>query len=204
MEAVRYATVDLETSPANCKADQFRKFVTRYHGIPAEGDAFRTISEIVRALTVKACVMVDSDPRSIIPERSDILLKPVLEGRYDDVSPSYMRHKDDGTITNSIVYPLIRARYGNQIRQLIDENSGLRRTDGVLSARGLPGKVASFGIETWNSTAEKVEERLFVLTPVSDLDDKEIAGKCPGRRFKLRNTERSQNDEIKHISRFYR
>ena len=50
MEAVRDTTVDLESILVNRKADQFRKFVTPYNGIPGKGSAFRTIFEIARNL----------------------------------------------------------------------------------------------------------------------------------------------------------
>ena len=85
MEAVRDTTVDLESILIDRKADQFRKFVTPYHGIPGKGSAFRTIFEIARDLNVKACAVVDSDLRSITPEWIELLIKPVLEDHYDYV-----------------------------------------------------------------------------------------------------------------------
>jgi len=154
MEAVRDTTVDLESILVNRKADQFRKFVTPYHGIPGKGSAFRTIFEIARALNVKACVVVDSDLRSITPEWIELLVKPVLEDHYDYVSPYYMRHKYDGTITNSIVYPLTRALYGKQIRQPIGGDFGF---SGELASFYLTKDVwetdvARFGIDIWMTT----------------------------------------------------
>ena len=131
MEAVRDTTVDLESILIDRKADQFRKFVTPYHGIPGKGSAFRTIFEIARDLNVKACAVVDSDLRSITPEWIELLIKPVLEDHYDYVSPYYMRHKYDGTITNSIVYPLTRA--------LTERGSGSRS-----AAISIFGRLASF------------------------------------------------------------
>jgi len=154
MEAVRDTTVDLESILVNRKADQFRKFVTPYHGIPGKGSAFRTIFEIAHALNVKACVVVDSDLRSITPEWIELLVKPVLDDHYDYVSPYYMRHKYDGTITNSIVYPLTRALYGKQIRQPIGGDFGF---SGELASFYLTKDVwetdvARFGIDIWMTT----------------------------------------------------
>ena len=85
-----------------------------YHGIPGKGSAFRMIFQIAQRLGAKACAVVDSDLRSITPEWIDLLLRPVLYAGYDFVAPYYHRHKYDGTITNSIVYPLTRALYGAQ------------------------------------------------------------------------------------------
>ena len=82
------------------------KITTPYHGIPGKGSAFRAIFEIASALNAKACAVVDSDLRSITPEWIELLIKPVMEGGFDYVAPLYHRHKYDGTITNSIIYPL--------------------------------------------------------------------------------------------------
>jgi len=46
----------------------FFKLSTPYHGLPGKGSAFRTLFEIAAALGAKACVVVDSDLRSITPE----------------------------------------------------------------------------------------------------------------------------------------
>src|SRR5574338_1338757 len=88
-----------------------------YHGIPGKGSAFRLIFQMARRLNAKACAVVDSDLRSITPEWIDLLLRPVLYNGYDFVAPYYHRHKYDGTITNSIVYPMTRALYGLGVRQ---------------------------------------------------------------------------------------
>ena len=53
------------------------------------------------------------------------------------MSPSYFRHKYDGTITSSIVYPLMRALYGKRIRQPIGSDCGFSgRLVSVLSGGG--------------------------------------------------------------------
>jgi glycosyltransferase involved in cell wall biosynthesis len=100
------------------------KIITPYHGIPGKGSAFRTIFKIAEALHVKACCVVDSDLRSITPEWIELLLDPILEKGFDYVAPLYSRHKFDGTITNSIVYPMTRALYGKRIRQPIGGEFG--------------------------------------------------------------------------------
>ena len=57
--------------------------------------------------------MVDSDLRSITADWVKYLLDPVHGRRGTSiVSPVYVRHKYDGTITNNIVYNLTRALYG--------------------------------------------------------------------------------------------
>jgi len=136
------------------RRDLFSKIVTPYHGLPGKGSAFRTVFEIARQLRAKACAVVDSDLRSITPEWIDLLIRPVLEGGFDFVNPYYLRHKFDGTITNSIVYPLTRCLYGKQIRQPIGGDFGFsgRLAEFYLSKDVWDTDVARFGIDIWMTT----------------------------------------------------
>jgi glycosyltransferase involved in cell wall biosynthesis len=93
--------------------------VGAYVGTPGKGSAFRAIFEAAADLGVTACAVVDSDLRSITPEWIERLLAPVVSKRAEYVTPLYARHKHDGTITNTIAYPLTRALYGTRIRQPI-------------------------------------------------------------------------------------
>ena len=75
--------------------------------------------------TAQALVVVDSDLRSITPEWIELLAGPILKGGFDYVTPLYARHKYDGTITNTVTYPLTRALYGRRIRQPIGGDFGV-------------------------------------------------------------------------------
>ncbi len=130
------------------------KIVTPYHGIPGKGSAFRTVFAIAEKLQAKACAVVDSDLRSITPEWFELLLGPIVAQDFDYVAPMYLRHKYDGTITNSIVYPLTRALYGREVRQPIGGEFGF---SGRLAAHYLEKPVwetdvARFGIDIWMTT----------------------------------------------------
>jgi len=132
------------------------KIVTPYGGIPGKGSAFRTIFAIAERLQAKACVVVDSDLRSITPEWIELLAGPVLRQDFDFVAPLYLRHKYDGTITNSIVYPLTRALYGKDVRQPIGGDFGFsgRLASHYLTKPVWDSNVARFGIDIWmTSTA---------------------------------------------------
>jgi glycosyltransferase involved in cell wall biosynthesis len=131
------------------------KITTPYQGIPGKGSAFRTIFEMADALGVKACAVVDSDLRSITPEWIELLIKPVLDQGYDYVSPLYHRHKYDGTITNSIVYPITRALYGKRVRQPIGGDFGFsgRLANFYLTKDVWETDVARYGIDIWMTTS---------------------------------------------------
>ena len=125
-----------------------------YDGIPGKGSAFRCLFEVAHRLQVKACAVVDADLRSISPEWMQLLLTPVVEGRYDYVAPYHLRHKYDGTITNSIIYPMTRALYGQRVRQPIGGDFGL---SGHVASHYLrqpvwDSDVARYGIDVWMTT----------------------------------------------------
>jgi glycosyltransferase involved in cell wall biosynthesis len=136
------------------RVEPVMKIATPYHGIPGKGSAFRTIFGIAKELNVKACAVVDSDLRSITPEWVELLVKPVLEGGFDYVSHLYHRHKYDGTITNSIIYPLTRALYGKRIRQPIGGDFGFsgQLANFYLTKDVWDTDVARYGIDIWMTT----------------------------------------------------
>jgi len=137
------------------RVDAQMKISTPYTGIPGKGSAFRTIFEVANVLNVKACAVVDSDLRSITPEWIELLIKPVLDGNFDYVSPLYHRHKYDGTITNSIVYPLTRALYGRRVRQPIGGDFGFsgNLAKFYLTKDVWESDVAKYGIDIWMTTS---------------------------------------------------
>jgi glycosyltransferase involved in cell wall biosynthesis len=131
-----------------------QKIVAPYQGMPGKGSAFRTVFTIAEKLGAKACAVVDSDLRSITPEWIQLLLGPVLHQGMDFVAPLYLRHKYDGTITNSIVYPLTRALYGKEIRQPIGGDFGFsgRLASHYLTKPVWESDVARFGVDIWMTT----------------------------------------------------
>jgi len=98
--------------------------------------------------------MVDSDLRSITADWVKYLLEPVLERGYQYVSPVYVRHKYDGTITNNIVYNLTRALYGKRIRQPIGGDFAISsEVAKFYTEQDVWGTdVARFGIDIWMTT----------------------------------------------------
>lgn len=154
-EVVRQSSMeDFESILLHHRVEPIAKLAFPYSGIPGKGSAFRSVFEIARTVEAKACAVVDSDLRSITPEWVELLVKPVLEGGFDYVSPLYHRHKFDGTITNSIVYPLTRALYGKRVRQPIGGDFGFsgRLAQFYLGKDVWSSDVARFGIDIWMTT----------------------------------------------------
>lgn len=126
----------------------------RYQGKSGKGSAFRAIFEAVTLLGARACAVVDSDLRSITPEWIARLAGPIVRDEADYVTPLYARHKHDGTITNTIAYPLTRALYGARVRQPIGGEFGfsadLARV--YLAEPVWDTDVAKFGIDIFMTT----------------------------------------------------
>lgn len=155
MDVVHNTTIDdFHSILLSHRVESFSKMAIPYHGIPGKGSAFRTIFEIAQALNVKACAVVDSDLRSITPEWVELLITPVIRDGYDYVAPLYHRHKYDGTITNSIVYPLTRALYGKNVRQPIGGDFGFsgKLARFYLTKDVWETDVARYGIDIWMTT----------------------------------------------------
>lgn len=155
IDVVKNATVeDFQSILLHHRIGSIYRIATPYHGIPGKGSAFRTIFEIVDALNAKACAVVDSDLRSITPEWTELLIKPIIESGFDYVAPLYHRHKYDGTITNSIIYPLSRALYGKRVRQPIGGDFGFsgKLAKFYLTKEVWETDVARYGIDIWMTT----------------------------------------------------
>jgi len=130
------------------------RFLFPYRGVPGKGSAFRAVFQMAERLQAKACAIVDSDSHSVTPEWIDLLLRPILFAGYDFVAPYYHRHKYDGTITNSIVYPLTRALYGLRVRQPIGGDFGVskRLFTRYLKRDDWDTDVARCRIDVWMTT----------------------------------------------------
>ncbi len=123
-------------------------------GVGGKGAALRTIFQIADQLGVEALVVVDSDLRSIVPEWIELLAGPILKGGFDFVAPLYQRYKYDGTITNTVTYPLTRSLYGLRIRQPIGGDFGVSGdlVKHYLEQDDWDADISKFGIDVWMTT----------------------------------------------------
>ena len=149
-----YVEQILLVRPTN-KLDRVSLTYPEIDGVGGKGAALRTIFEIAAALDVQALVVVDSDLRSIVPEWIELLAGPILKGGYDFVAPLYARYKYDGTITNTVTYPLTRALYGHRIRQPIGGDFGVSGdlVQHYLTLDDWTPEVSKFGIDIWMTTS---------------------------------------------------
>lgn len=128
--------------------------VSIYRGVPGKGSALRAVLEVAKILRAQACVVADSDLRSITPQWIRNLLNPILEEKYQFVAPYYKRFKLDGTITNNIVYKMTRALYGKRVRQPIGGDFAFSDdlVNDLYSQDVWDTDVGRFGIDIWLTT----------------------------------------------------
>ena len=95
-----------------------KKYITTPPGVKGKGNNFLNLFKHAIKVNAKAIVVVDADLKSITPEWIKKFGEPILKGK-DFVSPLYIRHKYDATITNNVVFPLVYALFNKFIRQPI-------------------------------------------------------------------------------------
>jgi len=130
------------------------KLVTIYRGVPGKGTSLRCIFEAALLLEAKGCVVMDSDLRSVTPDWVKALAGPVLNQEIDFVSPFYIRHKYDATITNNIARALTQSLYGRRLKQPIGGDFGLspRLLQALTKEDVWETDVARFGVDIWMTT----------------------------------------------------
>jgi hypothetical protein len=130
-----------------------QKIVTPYHGIPARGARSARSSRSPSAWERRPARWSIPTCAASRPCGWSAPWGPSCTG-FDFVSPLYLRHKYDGTITNSIVYPLTRALYGREVRQPIGGDFGFsgRLASHYLTKPVWESNVARFGIDIWMTT----------------------------------------------------
>ena len=127
------------------------RIVTSYEGVPARGNAFRTILATAQRLGAHAVAIVDADTRSITPEWIESLLHPILHDDVDLVLPRYARHKYDGLLNTLLLYPLTRALYGVDVRQVTGGDIALAgsRIPDLLAQDVWETDVSRYAIDVW-------------------------------------------------------
>jgi glycosyltransferase involved in cell wall biosynthesis len=147
---------DTQKSFMSSDTGKIPKLSYEYVGIPGKGSAMFSVMEISKILEAELVIFVDSDLRSIEPWWIDRLSSPILNGKSDYITPYYIRHKYDGTITNQVCYPLTSSLYGKKIRQPIGGDFGVGRKMIDVYCSLMPklskSKVAMFGIDIWMTT----------------------------------------------------
>jgi len=128
-------------------------YISTEPGVKGKGRNFRNLFKKIVDLKAEGVVVVDADLKSITPKWIKHLGEPLFQD-FGYVAPLYVRHKYDGTITNSIAYPLTRSLYGRRVRQPIGGDFGFcgKLAQIYLQSDIWSEAIANFGIDIWMTT----------------------------------------------------
>ncbi len=128
-------------------------YISTPEGVRGKGNNLRNLFEAAVELQAEAIVIVDADLKSITPQWIQYLGEPLFSG-FSYVTPIYVRHKYDGSITNHIAYPLLRTLFGLRVRQPIGGDFGFtgRMARAFLSEKIWNENISHFGIDIWMTT----------------------------------------------------
>ena len=160
------------------------KIVTRDIANSGKGAGVMTIFEIAHYANAKSIVLIDGDLLSIKPIWIKTIANPIVYGRADLTVPYYIRDKNDGVITNNLVYPFTRTLYGIDIRQPIAGEYAISRNLyemlrqhplfppdfgidifilSVAAAEGFCVKEGLFSLKIHESTTRYLEPEKFLI-----------------------------------------
>jgi hypothetical protein len=91
----------------------------------AMSNAYRNVFAAGGKLGARACGVIASHPQAVTPQWIYRLVQPVLELGFDLVAPRYTRHKLEGLLNRSVLSPLHRALYGEQLQNPAGPDFGL-------------------------------------------------------------------------------
>ncbi len=86
---------------------------------------YRKVFTVGGKLGARACSVIVSQPQAVTHHWIFRLVQPVMNLGFDLVTPCYARQKMEGLLTRSILSPLQRALYGEQIQNPMGPDFGL-------------------------------------------------------------------------------
>jgi len=90
---------------------------TQYASSLGGGTALRTFLASAELLRARACAVISPESSKVNADLLSSLVQPIYRGGFDLVTPTYRRHKFEGLLMTNLLYPMIRALYGLQIRE---------------------------------------------------------------------------------------
>ena len=88
-----------------------------FHGVPGRDAALRLTLDVARRVGARVLVVLEADVTSIGEAWIERLVRPAWDEKADLVVPAYARYRYEGTITNLLLAPLVRALFGRRLRQ---------------------------------------------------------------------------------------
>ena len=102
-----------------------RSRTPRRHPRQSRSREYRNVFALGRKLEARACGVIASQSQAATPQWIRRLVQPVLDLGFDLVAPRYTRHKMEGLLNRSVLSPLHRALYGEQLQNPMGPDFGL-------------------------------------------------------------------------------
>lgn len=84
-------------------------------GVPGRESAVRLLAAITDRLDASACLVIDGNVKTAATGWSQLLADPIIDKGIDCVLPWFHRNRYEGTLTNTVLAPLVGALYGKGI-----------------------------------------------------------------------------------------
>jgi hypothetical protein len=129
------------------------KVMTLYRGLLGKGSGVRAIFEVACRVGARACVVLEAKS-SATSEWVRKLARPVLDGKYDLVTPLYHRHPRLAAPNDLLAYPMTWALYGVNLRHPIGGDFAVSGdfASSCVSRDVWETDVARFGVDIWLTT----------------------------------------------------
>ncbi len=114
-------------------------------------EAVQMVLSLGRMMEARAIVMLNSEVASMTPDWPRGLGEPVLKDGYGLVLAVYQRHRYEGTLTQTLVIPFVRAVFGRQLRHPLAEEFGCsaEAADFMLKQDIWTTDLGHHGLEFW-------------------------------------------------------
>jgi hypothetical protein len=138
-----------------------------YHGVPGKGAAIRTLFAAADLLQARAVAVLAPDVTNVTPAWIESLVRPVLRGSAEFVTPIFARHPLDAPLVTQLVRPVMRAVYGPLVYEplAVEFGCSARFATERLADPVWDGELGRTGIDVW-LTAAALAGRLTIDQPV--------------------------------------
>jgi len=173
-----------------------------------KGYNFYNLFLMMNKLGAKVGITLDADLKSIKPDWIKNLSQPILKG-YDYVFPYYIRKRDDATITNHLVYPLVYGLLGLDVRQAIGGDFAFsRKLVDLWLEQKWPEGAKEYGVDIFMSlTAYFSKAKLVQVNLGAKIHSPSTPGLEPmfiqvgSTLFRIINLHRSKLNKIKKVKK---
>lgn len=104
---------------SNVPTQSKKVYISTPSNITGKGYNLVNFFRFVLQEKIDYCATIDADIRTLKPEWISSLIEPLINKKYDYITPLYKRNRFEGSTTNHFALPLLYGYFGKSIRQPI-------------------------------------------------------------------------------------